>query len=557
MKKSFYLDLMEKALSAYSVDHIDRYYNDVKTNGLKEHGFPRLAANIGILMAHNKRLDLKDRFIKLMDLCCDQIPKVKAANDFSVKEVIFCLQELEAVNVIDKKKIKQWKDQLRTIEPYSCYSQYATDENTIIYNWAAFTMLSEYMRKITGLADKYDDFIDLQAFSQLRHLDANNMYRDPNNPMVYDLVTRGLFALLLDLGYTGKYQQHWQKALDDSAMLTLHLQSVTGELAYGGRSQQFIHNESHMALMSEYYAKRYAQKGDMATAGKFKAAAIRAVEQVTLRLSEKPITHVKNKFPTASKYGCEGYAYFDKYMITAASFLYVAYRICDESIPAVPFDTKTGTTWQTSDDFHKVLLRAGGYSAEYDYMADYHYDCSGMGRLHKAGAPSEICLSTPCSNTPVYKIDLKNASALAIAPALKINGKWQYATSKQVRHVVKSHKAKGETAYTDVECIFPGKKSIFTKYKLDSKGLNVNISGDGAIRCLLPVFRFNGQEYTQVSQKGNVLEIVFKGYVCRYTIKNGTIKDLKRHARNRNGHYDTFAAEGMNNLTVQVSIEKL
>ncbi len=557
MKKSYYLDLMEITLSAYSTEHIDRYYNDVKTGGLKEHGFPRLAANIGILMAHNKRLDLKDRFIKMMDLCCDQIPKVKAANDFSVKEVIFCLQELEAVNVIDKKKIKQWKDQLRTIDPYTCYNQYATDMNTVIYNWAAFTMVSEYMRKITGLADKYDDFIDLQAYSQLRHLDPNSMYRDPHEPMVYDLVTRGLFALILDLGYTGKYQKTWQKALDDSALLTLHFQSVTGELAYGGRSNQFIHNESHLAIMYEYYAKLYAKKGDMATAGKFKAAVIRALENISLRLSEKPITHVKNKFPMDSKYGCEGYAYFDKYMITAASFLYVAYRICDESIPAAKFDTQTGTTWQSSDYFHKVFLRAGGYTAEYDYNADYHYDCSGMGRLHKADAPGEICLSTPCSNKPVYKIDIKNASTLAIAPALKINGKWQYGTSKQARHVVKSHKAKGETAYTDVECIFPGKKSVLAKYKLDNKGLNVNLTGDGEIRCLLPVFRFNGQERTKVTQKGNVLEIAFQGYVCRYTVKNGTIKDLKRAARNRNGHYDTFAAEGMNNVTVQIAIEKL
>ena len=268
MKKSFYLDLMEKALSAYSVDHIDRYYNDVKTNGLKEHGFPRLAANIGILMAHGKRLDLKDRFIKMMDTCCEQIPKVKAANDFSVKEVIFCLQELEAVNVIDKKKIKQWKDLLRTIEPYSCYNQYATDENTIIYNWAAFTMLSEYMRKITGLSDKYDDFIDLQAFSQIRHLDKNNMYRDPNNPMVYDLVTRGLFALLLDLGYTGKYQKTWQKALDDSAMLTLHLQSVTGELAYGGdkdvaRKQFLFHDLALTVLFFDHLFHRDFQIDDI------------------------------------------------------------------------------------------------------------------------------------------------------------------------------------------------------------------------------------------------------------------------------------------------------
>ena len=100
-------------------------------------------------------------------------------------------------------------------------------------------------------------------------------------------------------------------------------------------------------------------------------------------------------------------------------------------------------------------------------------------------------------------------------------------------------------------------KAVLAKYKLDNKGLNVNLTGDGEIRCLLPVFRFNGQERTKVTQKGNVLEIAFQGYVCRYTVKNGTIKDLKRAARNRNGHYDTFAAEGMNNVTVQIAIEKL
>lgn len=557
MKKSYYLDLMEITLSAYSLEHIDRYYNDVKRDGLKEHGFPRLAANIGILMAHNKRLDLKDRFIKLMDLCCEQIPKVKAANDFSVKEVIFCLQELDAVDVIPKKKLQQWKDQLRTIDPYTCYDQYATDMNTIIYNWAAFTMVSEYMRKITGLADQYDDFIDLQAYSQLRHLDENKMYRDPNEPMVYDLVTRGLFAILLELGYTGKYQQVWQNVLDDSALLTLHFQSVTGELAYGGRSNQFIHNEAHLALMLEYYAKRYAQKGDMTTAGKFKAAAHKALEQIALRLSQKPISHVKNRFPIESKYGCEGYAYFDKYMITAASFLYVAYKFCDDSIPAAKFDDQTGTSWQTSDHFHKVFLRAGGYTAEYDYKADYHYDCSGMGRLHKTGAPSEICLSAPCPKKPNYVLDLKNPSTLAIAPAAYINGKWVYGTSKQVRHVVKNHQAKGETAGTEVKCIFSGKKSVVTKYKLDSNGLNIKMSGDGAIRCLLPVFRFNGADRTQVTLKKNVLEVAFNGYVCRYTVKGGTILDLKRPARNRSGHYDTFAAEGNGTVTVQVAIEKL
>ena len=57
MKKR-YLDLMETALSAYADAHILRYFNEVKEKGLTEHGFPRLTANIGILIAHGRRADL-------------------------------------------------------------------------------------------------------------------------------------------------------------------------------------------------------------------------------------------------------------------------------------------------------------------------------------------------------------------------------------------------------------------------------------------------------------------------------------------------------------------
>ena len=115
MKKSYYLDLMETTLSAYSMEHINRYFNQVKKDGLTEHGFPRLTANIGILMAHGKRQDLKDIFIQMMDFCCQQIPKVKAANDFSVKEIIFCLEELENSKVIPAEKMQEWKNLLKKI----------------------------------------------------------------------------------------------------------------------------------------------------------------------------------------------------------------------------------------------------------------------------------------------------------------------------------------------------------------------------------------------------------------------------------------------------------
>ena len=97
MMKEKYLELMSKALSAYSDEHIREYFDRVKVEGLTEHGFPRLTVNIGVLIAHGYRTDLIPLFIKMMDFCCEQIPKVKAANDFSVREIAFCLLELERI----------------------------------------------------------------------------------------------------------------------------------------------------------------------------------------------------------------------------------------------------------------------------------------------------------------------------------------------------------------------------------------------------------------------------------------------------------------------------
>ena len=88
--KEKYIELMEKALSAYSDEHILRYFNDVKEKGLTEHGFPRLTANIGILIAHGRRKDLSPLFVEMMDVCCNMFlrPYVKAANEFSIREIV-------------------------------------------------------------------------------------------------------------------------------------------------------------------------------------------------------------------------------------------------------------------------------------------------------------------------------------------------------------------------------------------------------------------------------------------------------------------------------------
>ncbi len=80
--KSDYIDIIEKALSAYTPQHIRDYIDEVKQHGLTEHGFPRLGVNIGILIAYGRRTDLTNAFIEIMDICCADIPTRKAADIF-------------------------------------------------------------------------------------------------------------------------------------------------------------------------------------------------------------------------------------------------------------------------------------------------------------------------------------------------------------------------------------------------------------------------------------------------------------------------------------------
>ena len=90
MNKQIYIDLMESVISAYTYEHIKKYTETVITNGIEEHGYPRLTANLGILIAHDRKTEYKDEFRKMMDLCCREIPTAHGkkgfhvGNDFSV-----------------------------------------------------------------------------------------------------------------------------------------------------------------------------------------------------------------------------------------------------------------------------------------------------------------------------------------------------------------------------------------------------------------------------------------------------------------------------------------
>ena len=547
---------MEKALSAYTDEHIISYFNRVKTEGLTEHGFARLTANIGILIAHGRREDLRSLFVEMMDFCCKNMPRCKAANDFTIREILCCLMCLEEHKTFEIEKIVWWKSHFIEIDRYKCYTRFIKNADEDIRNWAFFTLVSEWMRKYNGLCDT-EEFVEFQLMAQLRRFDENGQYHDyeknesPYQPVIYDLVPRTLTAMLLHFGYRGKYYEELRALMKKVTPLTLAFQSVNGEFAFGGRSNQFIHNEAMLSTFLEFAANIFYEDGDIETAKKCKAAIAMAVENMELWLSKNPIRHVKNRFPTETNFGCEDYAYFDKYMITVASNIYCAYLICDESIPCGEPDMSP-LTFETSEYFHKLVLRAGGYYLEFDVNADPHYDCSGLGRVHKIGAPSAICLSVPCPKHPNYVINVDDPADISLCPGVKCGDEWSFATDWEYK--IKEYKADENSAFADIICRHNGAE-VISKYTLNENGVNIDVYGDGEVAFMLPAFSFDGETASEIRSTENILEIFYEDWICRYST-NGSIADLKIRGGNRNGIYEAYFAKENKNLNVKIEIIK-
>ncbi len=553
--KERYIALMAKVLTAYSDEQIVAYFERVKKNGLTEHGFPRMASNIGILIAHGYRRDLLPLFLEMMDFCCHQIPRVKAANDFSVREVVFCLMEVEAAKVVPAERLAKWKEDIASIDPYTCYDKFAKTPTDKVFNWALFTTVSEYARQSYGLCDSRE-FIDIQIPTQLQWFDENGMYRDAlyHPPVMYDLVPRTLFAMLLHLGYDGKYRAEIDAVLRRAELFTLKMQSVTGEVAFGGRSNQFLHNEAMSLAVLEFAAARYKREGNLELAGKFKAAAARALDHLEGWLAKSPIYHVKNRFPIETQFGCEVYAYFDKYMITVASNLHGAYMLCDDTIEAGEPDTSP-MTFKTSDHFNKIFLRAGGYALEFDTNADPHYDASGLGRVHKAGLPSALCMSLPCPACPKFVVG-EHPVAMSLSPGIFSDNYWQFATDAYIgRYELLDMGEREASAYASLLCRFFTGREVTTTYTVDEGGVAIRATSNDKLAYMLPAFSFDGEVHTDIKVSDRELEVRYQGGVCRYTT-TGRIIDLDEIGYNRNGHYRGFAAIGDKELEVKIELMK-
>lgn len=559
VSKAKYLDLIEMAVSAYSQEHMESYLKNVQTNGLAEHGFPRLTANLGVLLATGLRNSPHDKalFRTMMNECCQQIPIAKAkngkqvGNDFSVKEIILCLYEIERAKLFPKEVTDGWRAELSKIVPKDTYSCIPAPTDPISNNWAIFSGASEQLRCHAGLGG-IPAFVERQFAGQLRFFDANGMYKDPNQPMVYDGVTRLQFMVALRYGYDGPSRAFLEKQLLLSAEPTLLMQSVTGEIPFGGRSNQFLHNETFWCALCEWYAGWFKKRGDLRKAQRFRSAARRAAESLDYWTRSKPLRHVKNRFPRDTRYGCEGYGYFDKYMVTMGSWAFLGYLFADESIPDsdLPEDA-AATVFTTTPDFHRAFLKAGDYIAQFDAPADGHYDGSGIGRIQRRGAPPMLALSVPFAKNPDYKLDLKNPSNLAILPGWRRDGDWVYSYDGKYTNLT-TNAADGK-AHLSVDVVRRFKPYLRVACDVSNDDVAITLTGEGELALTVPVFEFDGERKAEINEATFSVSVSLDGWTCRYET-NGKVINTQQLYGNRHGHYRRYEVRGTTPLTLNCRI---
>lgn len=536
--KEIYLDLMQEAVLAYTPERIEDYIARVEQEGITEHGFGRLASNIGILVSKGRIPEYKDLFVRLMDIAAREIPvakekskKSRPGNDFAVKELVCCVLECEKSGVFPKEKTDLWRNAFTEMTAEKIYSSQPAVGGNRAHNWCVFGSASECARIMAGMGGDRS-YADKYLADQLRFFDVNGMYRDPNQPMVYDFVARLQFMAALSFGYDGPAREEVEKQLLKSAIPTLQMQSVTGEIPYGGRSNGFLHNETFYAAVCEYYATWMKERGELALASRFKAAARRASESVGYWTSRKPVRHIKNRYPTETAYGCEGYAYFDKYMVTMASWAYLAYRFADDSIPMAK-GNEPASTFVTSPEFHQIIMNAGGYTVQIDLDAYKSYDTSGLGRFQREGYSPVAGLHSPSpAKKPKYNVDIPVKGGISLSPG------WE-------KYILVSS-AKGKVVLTD------GNGSFWT-IRLSKSGLSMILKGEGKQSLMIPALVYDGESSAEVSLSDKSLTVSFAGAECNW-VSNGVISDSGKEYASRNGHLHRYdcSADGQLKLKGQI-----
>lgn len=557
MTKESYLDVIEQCTRAYPMGEMEQM-----TAAEDIQSYSRLVSSLALLLSAGRMPDYRALWEEMMTRACAALPLVKKQQrlDFSVKELMIAYRLMKGH--VSPETRNGWREALSLVTPEDYY-KYITGENN---NINIYNMAGEALRGAEGMTDASAYFQKCWPV-QLEKFDENGMYLDEGwgkkNPILYDLTTRVQMQLILGCGYRGAFAEELDRRMADGGLMTLFMQSAAFQLPYGGRSNQYLFNEALIASNCEYEAVRWKERGDLVLAGAYKRAAHLAIQTVGRWLAAKK--HIKNFYPQP-EIGCEGYGYYTKYMITLGSFLAIGCLYADDTIEELPCPAELGGyVLTTSAQFNKMFANCGGYSVELDADADFQYDSTGLGRVHKAGVPTELGLSLPFTATPSYTVATGSRAGvpnvhtanLAIGPGWMDGGKEKYFSEQSgMAHSLEilgespeqvsfriTYQAEGASmmkaaSSTEEASINKEKASLQETYTIDSSGVTIDtmLSGAEGLCYRVPLLVTNGLDTTQIETGEHTARVVLSGH-CYTVSTNGRLTVPPERYANRNGEY--------------------
>jgi len=541
-------------------------------------GFPSFAAArfvgaLGFLISAGRCLDLIEVCARSLEVAGSDLfhahQKPVRGADFYPKELMRGYLALR--DKVDRSTVAKWTRLLGQYDPNRNYGVVLSKRNADeLHNIVTFAIAGEGCKKRYGIADN-SDFIEKHLDTQRQRFTEFGMYRDPQDPMTYDYTARMNLSLLLFWGYDGVHRTFIDEMLRRGGLTSLLFVSPTGEAPFGGRSNQLQFNEGTLAVVCEYEANRYKALGDLRLAGAFKRMARLAVLSTRRWLEMSPLRFMKNGFPSELQHGRQSsYGLYGIYSLLIASQLGFAHLLADDSIEEQPTPFETGGyVLHLPDAFHKVFATYRGYHLEIDTKADHHYDATGLGRVHRAFAPTELILSTPIVPDPGYLVSVDAAPrSVAIGPGWQDAGEnthWLADHSDEIETVRVD--VRRENPETGVEFIvtyrgdLPGCESVTEQYTIDGDGVTITDRVSGPIRSLfvqIPLLETDGLQHAKVKTTRTGFTVEYRKFLysveCLFPSEiNVFIEPFT--APNRNGIYKVgcFKAKG-NRITYRISV---
>ncbi|HAI11701.1 MAG TPA: hypothetical protein DCM28_08350 [Phycisphaerales bacterium] len=412
--RELYLDLSERIVRM-AIDWVDEKgaVIDPVTGEEWKQTTPRFVSSAAVLIAYGRCTEYLETVCKSMAYCCKRLGNGQAKDmspDFWTRELMTA--DMCLTGIADPEVQKAWRSDLSKLD---CEKTYVFVDPTHgkklheLHNWAIYASGGEALREMENLGPKDRPFLwgreyfDMYMGPQLDHMTEFGMYRDPGDPITYDITTRLQFTTPLAYGFESKLRETYVELQRRGCLTALLFSQADGFVPYGGRSSGFQFQEIILSAMFELEAQRY-KTSNPKLAGAFKRQAHLSAMATQRWLTQmQPLRHIKNGFDPSLRHGIDGYGQYSVYTLLTSSFLGLAALYADDTIAEAPTPAELGGyALELTPAFNKVFAVTRGCYVEIDTVADFNHDATGIGRIHFAGSPFEMILSMPFTHHPKY-----------------------------------------------------------------------------------------------------------------------------------------------------------